>query len=149
VDLGYSPGFHVYGDFGSDFVTLGGLVTRGTFAVGTEFREASTMDLKDGIFGLSKHATSGQTLIESILGSLAQPLFTMDLRGPSIDLGLGYIDGNFQNKIDYVPVQDVFVWWAFQTAGYQIGSNTRKDTKWTTILGMVFHSRTLHPLESI
>lgn len=131
---GYPTGFHIDGDIGQDYMSLGSMGPRAEFAVATAMISTDAGSA-DGILGLAYSANNGLTLLDSIKSDLALPLFTLAFTATDGTIGFGAIDPQYASQVTYSPVVEQFVFWGLTVPGYQVGANGYQATGWNTIIG--------------
>lgn len=95
----------------------------------------------DGLLGLAFSSINTvspkqqTTFFDSVKSSLAQPLFTANLKkGAAGSYDFGFIDSSkYTGSIAYTSVDTSYGFWQFTTTGYAIGSGAVNTTSYTAI----------------
>ena len=79
--------------------------------------------------------TPAKTFMDNIRSSLAQPLFTANLRHTQPGTySFGFINSSEHNtRIGYTPVNRDSIYWEFATSGFAVGSSPRQSQPWTVL----------------
>ncbi|KAK7949054.1 secreted aspartic proteinase precursor [Apiospora aurea] len=133
-DISYGDGSSSSGNVFTDKVNIGGLVVNNQAVeaaqqVSDSFSSDSSIDGLVGLAFSSLNTVSPQqqqTFFDNAKSSLAQPLFTADLKHQaSGKYNFGYIDNNaYTGSITYVNVDNSQGFWGFTSSGYQVGSGS-------------------------
>lgn len=130
--IGYGDGSGAKGMVYRDRVEVAGYATNQAFGSATTVSDQFTDDdYCWGLFGLGM--TIGNTIkpvkqptfMDNIKTSLAQPLFTADLKsGVPGTYGFGFIGNTYSGNIQYAPIDQTSPYWLFAVTGYRIGPAT-------------------------
>ncbi|KAK6844213.1 hypothetical protein PG995_014323 [Apiospora arundinis] len=137
-DISYGDGSSSSGDVYTDVVNIGGLTVQNQAVeaaqqVSNSFSSDSSIDGLVGLAFSSLNTVQPQaqkTFFDNAKSSLAQPLFTADLKHQAAGTyNFGYIDNNaYTGKITYTNVDNSQGFWGFTSSGYQVGSNSFSQT---------------------
>ncbi len=130
----YGDGSSSSGDVYDDLVSVGGVsfasqAVESAQQVSSQFTSDSA---NSGLLGLAFSSintvtpTQQKTFFDNVKGSLAAPLFTVDLKkGKPGTYDFGYIDpAKYTGTIGYVPVKSTNGFWEFTGSGYAVGSGS-------------------------
>ena len=129
--VGYGDNSTTTGNVGTDTVQMGGIVvTEQAVELPTTVSSGFLNDNSDGILGLGFQSINGiqptaqPTFFENAMSSLAQPVFTANLKdGTAGNYQFGVIDHTaFAGSIAYTPVNNSAGLWSFSTTSYAIGN---------------------------
>ncbi|KAK8086233.1 hypothetical protein PG994_001207 [Apiospora phragmitis] len=133
-DISYGDGSSSSGNVFTDKVSIGGLVVNNQAVEAAEqvsdsFSSDSSIDGLVGLAFSSLNTVSPRqqkTFFDNAKSSLAQPLFTADLKHQAAGkYNFGYIDSNaYKGSINYVNVDNSQGFWGFTSSGYQVGSGS-------------------------
>ncbi|KAF2230053.1 aspartic protease pepB [Viridothelium virens] len=133
----YGDGSGAAGDVYADTVVVGGVTAtsqavEAATSISTQFQQDTD---NDGLLGLAFSSIntvkpqSKTTFFDTVKGSLAQPLFTADLKkgAPGI-YTFGYIDtAAYTGSITYTPVTTEQGFWEFSATGYSVAGGSTKS----------------------
>ncbi|KAK4172952.1 penicillopepsin [Triangularia setosa] len=135
----YGDGSTASGSIGTDTVEVGGVtVTKQAVGVATSVSPAFVVDVpNNGLFGLAfsklnqVRPTKQNTFFDNVMSSLAEPLWTADLRKASVGAyEFGRIDSTkHTGGLTWIPSDTEEGFWKFSTSGYSIGNDTFGLTK--------------------
>jgi hypothetical protein len=130
----YGDGTSASGNVGTDTVDVGGVtVARQAVQMATAVSSAFVKDThNNGLLGLgfSKLNTvtplKQSTFFENVMPSLAQPLFTADLRKDTVGAyEFGRIDATkFAGSLSWIPANTDQGFWQFPTGGFRVEKDT-------------------------
>ncbi|KAK0670115.1 penicillopepsin [Cercophora samala] len=134
----YGDGSTASGSIGLEKVDVGGVtVTRQAVGVATSVSPAFVDDVpNNGILGLAfsklnqVKPTKQVTFFDNIMSSLAQPLWTADLKkGRAGSYEFGHIDNTkYTGNLTWIPSDTEEGFWKFSTSGYSIGNEQSRLT---------------------
>lgn len=141
--IGYGDGSSASGTVYGDKVIVGS-VTATTQAVeaATSASNSFVSDTaNDGLLGLAfsnintVRPQPQTTFFDTVKSSLAQPLFTVDLKkGQPGSYDFGFIDSSkYTGDITYVDVNEGSGFWQFTTDGYAVGNGSITSSSYTAI----------------
>ena len=129
--ISYGDGSGAAGNVGTDTVVIGGAtVTEQAIELATAVSQSFVQDTaNNGLVGLafSKLNTvqpqQQKTFFDNVMPSLAEPLFTADLRKDAVGAyEFGRIDtSKFTGDMAWIPVNTTQGFWQFGTAGFAVG----------------------------
>ncbi|KAK0736256.1 aspartic peptidase domain-containing protein [Apiosordaria backusii] len=135
----YGDGSTAAGSVGTDTVEVGGVtVTNQAVGVATSVSPAFVADVpNNGLFGLAfsklnqVKPTKQKTFFDNVMSSLAEPLWTADLRKGSVGAyEFGHIDNTKHTEdLTWIPSDTEDGFWSFSTSGYSVGNDTSGLTK--------------------
>lgn len=139
----YGDGSGASGLVYSDKVKVGSVTaTSQAVEAATSVSSAFLSDTaNDGLLGLAFSSintvqpTSQTTFFDTVKSSLAQPLFTADLKkGAAGSYDFGFIDSSkYSGSITYTSVDTSNGFWQFTTTAYAIGSGSTVSSSYSTI----------------
>lgn len=142
-DISYGDGSGAKGVVYADKVAVGSVTaTSQAVEAATSVSSSFLSDTNsDGLLGLAfpnintVRPNSQTTFFDSVKSSLAQPLFTVDLKkGEAGSYDFGFIDSSkYTGDITYVNVNSASGFWQFTADGYAIGSSGVVSSSMTTI----------------
>ena len=135
--ISYGDGSGAAGNVYADTVVVGGVTAtsqavEAATSISSEFQQDTD---NDGLLGLafsSINTVSPQsktTFFDTVKSSLAQPLFTADLKkGAPGEFTFGYIDtSKYTGSISYTNVDTSNGFWEFSASGYSVGGASTKS----------------------
>ncbi|KAK3937740.1 acid protease [Diplogelasinospora grovesii] len=132
--ISYGDGSGAAGNVGTDTVNIGGAtVTKQAIELATAVSTSFVQDTQNnGLVGLafSKLNTvkpqQQKTFFDNVMPSLAEPLFTADLRKNAAGAyEFGRVDTTkFTGQMAWVPVNTTNGFWQFATSGFAVGAST-------------------------
>ncbi|KAK4202373.1 penicillopepsin [Triangularia verruculosa] len=135
----YGDGSTASGSIGTDRVEVGGVtVTHQAVGVATSVSPEFVADIpNNGLFGLAfsklnqVKPTKQNTFFDNVMSSLAEPLWTADLRKGSVGAyEFGRIDSTkHTGHLTWIPSDTEEGFWKFSTSGYSVGNETSELIK--------------------
>ncbi|GAB7354981.1 hypothetical protein MBLNU459_g5593t1 [Dothideomycetes sp. NU459] len=139
----YGDGSSASGKVYADKVVVGSVTaTSQAVEAATSVSSSFISDVQnDGLLGLAFSTINTvtpvkqTTFFDSVKSSLAQPLFTVDLKkGAAGTYDFGFIDSSkYTGKITYTTVDTSNGFWQFTATGYAIGSGSTVSTSYVSI----------------
>ena len=130
----YGDGSGASGNVGTDVVDIGGVVVENqAVQLATQISQSFVDDVQNnGLLGLAFSQLNTvkpqqqNTFFENVAPSLAEPLFTADLRANSPGAyEFGRIDTTkFTGDMAWIPVNTTQGFWQFSTSGFSVGSDS-------------------------
>lgn len=137
--ISYGDGSGAKGNVGTDVVTVGGVsVPNQTVELATAVSSSFVEDTgSSGLLGLCFSVLNTvtpqkqTTWFENVMPSLAEPVFTADLRHNAPGAyEFGRVDTTkFTGPMTWVPVNPANGFWQFSTSGYAVGTNAKTTVK--------------------
>lgn len=135
--ISYGDGSGASGNVGTDTVNVGGAtVTRQAVELATTLSSSFAQDVNsDGLLGLAfsklntVQPTSQKTFFDNVKPSLAQPLFTADLKHATTgSYEFGNIDSSkFSGSLTYVPIDSSQGFWQFRSDRFSVGGQEQQN----------------------
>ncbi|KAK3312131.1 penicillopepsin [Apodospora peruviana] len=132
-EIKYGDGSGAAGNVGTDTVDVGGVVVKNqAVELATDVTQSFIDDAaNNGLLGLAfsqlntVQPQQQKTFFDNVLPSLAEPLFTADLRkGTAGAYEFGRIDATkFTGDMTWIPVDTANGFWQFPTAGFAVGGD--------------------------
>lgn len=136
--ISYGDGSGAAGNVGTDTVVIGGAtVTSQAVELATAVSQSFVQDTSNnGLVGLafSKLNTvqpqQQKTFFDNVMPSLAEPVFTADLRHDAVGAyEFGRIDtSKFTGDMAWIPVNTTQGFWQFETSGFAVGTGQQQST---------------------
>ncbi|KAK4159868.1 penicillopepsin [Cladorrhinum sp. PSN259] len=136
--INYGDGSAASGNVGTDTVHVGGVTVTGqAIEMATKVSSAFIDDVpNNGLLGLASSKlsqvkpTKQKTFFENLMPSLAEPLWTADLRRNKVGAyEFGRIDGGkFKQDLAWVSANTTEGFWQFSTSGYAVGRRGNDST---------------------
>ncbi|KAB5576303.1 penicillopepsin [Coniochaeta sp. 2T2.1] len=136
--ISYGDGSGAAGNVGTDTVVIGGAtVTQQAVELATAVSQSFVSDTaNNGLLGLafSKLNTvqpqQQKTFFDNVLPSLAEPVFTADLRKNAVGAyEFGRVDTTkFTGDMAWIPVNTTQGFWQFATSGFAVGDGQQQTT---------------------
>ena len=136
--ISYGDGSAASGNVGTDVVEIGGVAVQNqAVELATKVSQTFIQDTQNnGLLGLafSKLNTvqpqQQKTFFDNVLPSLAEPVFTADLRHNAVGAyEFGRIDNTkFTGDLAWIPVNTAMGFWQFTTSAFAINGQTMKVT---------------------
>lgn len=134
--ISYGDGSGAAGNVGTDVVVVGGAtVTRQAVELATAVSTSFIQDTaNNGLLGLAFSQLNTvkpqqqKTFFDNVMPSLAEPLFTADLRKNAVGAyEFGRIDNTkFTGAMAWIPVNTTQGFWQFGTSSFAVGNGTAK-----------------------
>lgn len=131
--ISYGDGSAASGNVGTDVVEIGGVAVQNqAVELATKVSQTFIQDTQNnGLLGLafSKLNTvqpqQQKTFFDNILPSLAEPVFTADLRHNAVGAyEFGRIDNSkFTGQLAWIPVNTAMGFWQFTTSSFSVGNS--------------------------
>lgn len=138
-EISYGDGSAAAGNVGTDVVEIGGVsVQNQAVELATKVTQTFIQDTQNnGLLGLafSKLNTvqpqQQKTFFDNVLPSLAEPVFTADLRHNAVGAyEFGRIDNTkFTGQLAWIPVNTAMGFWQFTTSAFSVGTGQAVKVK--------------------